>query len=269
MAKVMGDGGRRGWPRRKFLQYGGAATAAAIATAFSGDRSAAQTSNALTIRWLGHTCFFFSGGGLRVLTNPFNTLGCTAGYRAPNVSAELVTISSQLLDEGYVSALPGDPGLLYEPGVFEFKGVQFSGVRTDHDRQGGRRFGNNIVWKWTQAGINIAHLGGIAGPVSIDEKILLGRPDVAIVPVGGGPKAYDAQEAIAAIQTIQPKIVIPSHYRTAAADAEACEIAAVEAFLEQLPASINVQRIGGDSISMRASDLPPQGTAVRVLTYPF
>lgn len=252
--------------RRQVLQYGLVSTGAAIASAIVGRSTAAQAADGLTIQSLGHTCVAFTGAGLRVLSNPFNTLGCTAGYRAPNFTADLVTISSQLLDEGFVSNLPGNPSLLFEPGTFEFKGVQFQGIRTAHDRVGGKRFGNNVVWRWKQAGISVLHLGGIAAPLGVEEKILMGRPDVAIIPVGGGTKAYNPEEAKQAIASLQPKIVIPSQYRTAAAG-EQCDLSEIDAFLN-IMGGYDIKTLNTDSLTVRPENLPPQGTLIRVLSYP-
>lgn len=254
--------------RRQLLRYGGASLLTALALSQTAERSAAQAPGALTVRYFGHSCFLFSGEGARVLTNPFDTLGCTAGYRSPEPEADVVLISSQLLDEGFVNRLPGNPGLLYEPGRFEARGLQFEGIRTPHDRIGGKRFGFNVMWKWQQGGINILHLGGAASPIDLEASILIGRPDLAIVPVGGGPKNYDAIEARAAIARLQPKIVIPSMYRTDAADPAACDLEALDAFLAEM-SDFPTQVLDGDSWTVRPGDLPAEGTAIRVLRYPF
>ncbi|HBE51427.1 MAG TPA: Zn-dependent hydrolase, partial [Cyanobacteria bacterium UBA11369] len=85
--------------RRQLMRYAGAGLVTTFGTAWlSGfDAYQAQTSDTLTIQWLGHTCFLFSGGGKRILVNPFRPIGCTAGYRPPKIETELVLISSQLL----------------------------------------------------------------------------------------------------------------------------------------------------------------------------
>lgn len=255
--------------RRQFLTYGFAATWGTAGLALTAQRVQAQAVAvpSLTIRSLGHTCFLFSGGGRTILSNPFNTLGCTAGYPLPMPTADLVTISSQLLDEGYVSHLPGNPSLLYRAGDFEFEGLRFRGVRTNHDRVGGRRFGDNIAWSWVQGSLRVLHLGGMAGEIELEQQTLLGQPDVAIVPVGGGPKAFDAMEAKAAIERLRPKVVIPSHYRTAAAD-DQCDINPLDGFLEAM-AGYNVKVLTGDSLTLRSADLPQEGTLVRALAYPL
>jgi L-ascorbate metabolism protein UlaG (beta-lactamase superfamily) len=200
--------------------------------------------------------------------NPFRTLGCTQGYRAPKVAADLVLISSQLLDEGAAEGLPGNPRILYEPGVYQVGGIQLQGISLAHDRVGGRRFGSNVAWQWTQSGIKILHLGGAAAPIALEQKILMGSPDLALVPVGGGPKAYDPQEAKQAVNVLNPKVVIPTHFRTQAADGSACEIVTVDDFLGLMD-GMKVRRVNSDTITINSADLPQNEPVIQVLNYNF
>lgn len=256
--------------RRQFMRYARAGLLAAggmgLASGFEAYQ--AQTSGGLSIQWLGHTAFLLTGSGQRVLVNPFRRLGCTAGYRSPNVSADLVLISSQLLDEGAVEEISGNPKLLYQPGAYQVSGLQLQGISIDHDRKGGRRFGTNVAWRWQQGGINVLHLGGAAAPISIEQKILMGRPDVLMIPVGGGPKAYNAQEAKQAVQILNPKVIIPTHYRTAAADSASCDLASVDEFLALMEGA-NIRQVQNDAITIKPGDLPQEGSVVRVLSYRF
>lgn len=256
--------------RRKFVRYAGLT---AFSTTLMGISSLAQstqaqTSGSVNVQWLGHTCFLFSGDGRRILVNPFRAIGCTAGYRTPDVVANLVMISSRLLDEGVVEGLPGNPRIFSEPGVYEFSNMQVQGIATAHDRNQGRRFGTNVVWRWNQGGLNIVHLGGAAAPITVEEQILMGRPDVLLIPVGGGVKAYNPSEAKRATDLLNPKIVIPTHYRTAAADPAACDIEELDAFLDLLGDTPVTQR-PGDSVSLSRASLPETGMKVEVLSYQF
>ena len=255
--------------RRQLIGYAGAGLLTAVGTGFaSGLKADSAPASGVSIQWLGHTCFLFTDAGGKILTNPFQTLGCTAKYRPPKVAVDLVLISSQLLDEGAVQGLPNDPRLIYEPGVYKFKGMQLQGIATDHDRQGGRRFGTNVVWRWTQAGTNILHLGGAAAAITTEQKILMGRPDVLLVPVGGGAKAYTPQEAATAVQSLNPKLVIPTQYRTQAADAATCDIVALDEFLKLMDV-VSVRRSNSDTINVNSADLPKDGTLIQVLSYKF
>ncbi len=254
--------------RRQLIGYAGAGLLTALGTAFGSVKASSAQSSSVSIQWLGHSCFLFSDARGKILVNPFRTLGCTAKYRPPNVTADLVLISSQLLDEGAVEGLPGNPRLIYEPGIYQFNQMQLQGIAINHDRQGGRRFGTNVAWRWTQGGINILHLGGAAAPITIEQKILMGRPDLLLVPVGGGPKAYTPQEAAQAIQNLNPKLVVPTQYRTQAADPGNCDIVALDEFLALMD-GIPVRRSNTDTITIKSTDLPNDNLAIQVLSYKF
>lgn len=251
--------------RRQLLQN---ASAAFVGTLGLGIASSWQTyqaqTGALQITSLGHMCFKFTGSGQTIITNPFDPRGCTQGYGQPSLNgADLVLVSSRLLDEGFIPSDASGVNLLDEPGAYEVNGLNIQGVGMPHDREGGRRFGLNTAWLWTQAGVNVVHLGGAAAPIELEDKILIGRPDVLLVPVGGGPKAYTPDEAAAAIESLQPRVVIPTQFRTSAAGSS-CELEAVEAFLN-LMAGTPVDRVGS-TLTVRPGSLPASGMRIKVLS---
>lgn len=250
--------------RRQLMQYAGAGLLAGVGLSTIDRLPAQAQSGGVTIQYLGHSCFLVTGDGRRILVNPFRPGGCTAGYRAPQVAADLVMISSRLLDEGAIEGLPGSPRVLYEAGVYDFNGLQISGIATPHDDVNGRRFGTNVVWKWTQGGVNLLHLGGAAAPITTEQQILMGRPDVMMVPVGGSPKNFTPEEAQAAIQLLNPKLAIPTQYSTSAADAATCDSVPVDNFLA-LIGGTPVQQVGS-SIAVAPGDLP-DSTQIRVMSY--
>ncbi|XHU95185.1 MAG: MBL fold metallo-hydrolase [cyanobacterium endosymbiont of Rhopalodia gibba] len=253
--------------RRQLLYYAsaGAITATVIPLISNFQLASAEGNGSLLIQYLGHTSFLYIGGGLRILANPFRTIGCTAGYRLPKIEADLVIISSQLWDEGAAENLPGNPKILYEPGVYEIKGLRIQGVGIDHDRKGGKQFGTNVAWRWIQGGLRIVHLGGAAAPIGIEQKILLGTPDIAMIPVGGGPKAYKPNEGKQAMEILKPKVMIPTHYLTEAADIEACDLSPVDKFLE-LVKDMNIRQINDNKLLIKFQDLPKEGTVIRVFS---
>jgi L-ascorbate metabolism protein UlaG (beta-lactamase superfamily) len=95
----------------------------------------------------------------------------------------------------------------------------------------------------------------------------MGRPDVLFIPVGGSAKAYNAQEAKQAITVLNPKLVIPTHYRTQAADTNQCDITPVDDFLT-LMQGVNIRRGNTDSMVINAKSLP-ENTEIQVLSYKF
>ena len=107
--------------RRQLIGYAGAGLVTAVVTNLATQAPVNAQSSGVSIQWLGHTCFLLTNGNVKILINPFRTLGCTTKYRSPNVAADLVLISSQLLDEGAIDKIPGNPKLVYQPGVYEFR----------------------------------------------------------------------------------------------------------------------------------------------------
>ena len=121
-----------------------------------------------------------------------------------------------------------------------------------------------MTWKWSQGGVNLLHLGGAAAPITTEQQILMGRPDVLFVPVGGGPKAFTPEEAQAAVRLLNPKLIVPTQYRTSAADAASCDILPIDNFLS-LMSGTTVQQVG-NSMTVAAGDLP-SSSQIRVMNY--
>lgn len=250
--------------RRQLIQNASAAFIGTLGLGIASNWQAYQAqTGTLNITALGHMCFRFTGSGRTIVTNPFDPRGCTEGLTAPSLSgADLVLISSRLLDEGFIPENVS-VNVLDEPGAYEVNGISVQGVGMPHDREGGRRFGINTAWLWTQAGINIVHLGGAAAPIDLEDKILIGRPDVLLLPVGGGPKAYAASEAADAIASLQPKLVIPTQYRTSAASGS-CDLEALQSFLDVMSGT-PVDRVGS-TLSVGSGSLPASGMRIKVLS---
>lgn len=253
--------------RRQLIRYGGVSIATMLTTGLIPRLPAmAQDSEGVTIQYLGHTCFLFSSSDLKVLVNPYQAAGCTAGYSLPDLQPDVVLISSFLLDEGAVDSVSGNPEILSQRGSHDFGNLKFQGFSLAHDREGGRRFGQNIAWRWTQGGVNILHLGGAAGTLATEDKILLGGADIMLTPVGGGIKAYNPQEARNIVKILNPRMVIPTHYRTAVASPENCDLASVDEFLS-LAGDLEIAQVGSDRFKVKKSYLKNEQTLVRILDY--
>ncbi|AFY29923.1 MBL fold metallo-hydrolase [Cyanobium gracile] len=214
----------------------------------------AQKGGGVSITHLGHSALLIQGGGARVLVNPFQAVGCAAGLPVPRVSADVILASSLLKDEG---AQVASGKFLVKPGSYRLAGLQIEGIAAPHDRVGGRRFGNATLWRWRQGGLDIAHLGGTAGRLGPADRVLLGRPDVLIIGVGGGGKVYTGQEAAEVARELQARRVIPVQYTTGKPPA-GCDQGSVEPFLKAMVGA--TVRRSGRTISV----VPPLGDGVVV-----
>lgn len=193
----------------------------------------------VTITSYGHSALLINGGGQSVLVNPFKAVGCAQGLREPRVKATVILASSELPDEG---ARIASGTFLSRPGSYRVGGLKVEGFAAPHDRIGGRRFGQATIWRWQQAGMSFAHLGGTAAQLSGEDRVLLGRPDVLIIGVGGGAKVYDGAEAAQVVKALNPRRVIPVQYVRGTAP-NGCDQSGVQPFLDAMGGT-EVRRVG-------------------------
>ncbi len=193
----------------------------------------------VSITSYGHSALLVRGGGQSVLVNPFKAVACAAGLKEPRVTASVILASSELPDEG---ARVAKGTFLVKPGSYRVDGLNLEGFSAPHDRIGGRRFGQSTLWRWQQGGLSFAHLGGTAADLSGEDKVLLGRPDVLIIGVGGGGKVYDGNEAAKVVKALNPRRVIPVQYVSGTAPAN-CDQSDVQPFLDAMGGT-TVKRVG-------------------------
>ena len=180
----------------------------------------------------GHSSFLIQGGGNSVLLNPFKAVGCASNLDEPKVvNADFVLASSKLADEGYN---PDDKLMFVEPGIYEFEDLLLNGISVTHDRVGGRRFGMATVWSWEQNDLKIVHMGGAAGKIDTNSKIILSRPDILFISVGGGFKSYNGKEAADIVRLLKPSIVIPVHFLKDDKNNQDCDFSNADLFLENM-----------------------------------
>ena len=205
-----------------------------------GLQASALAGTGVTISSYGQRSLLIQGGGQSVLLNPYRAVGCAAGLGEPRVNAGVILASSELADEGARGVASGR--FLVAPGSYRIGGLVLEGFASPHDRIDGRRFGDSTIWRWQQGGLNFAHLGATAGPLSGADRVLLGRPDVLIIGVGGGSKIFNAEEATAVVKQLNPKRVIPVQYVNGDAP-EGCDQGGVQPFLDAMGGTA-VRRVG-------------------------
>ena len=195
----------------------------------------------LVITSFGYSNFLLQGGGLNIQLNPFKATGCNQNLKEVNdIDVDFIIASSRLDDEGYN---PANKLMFFNPGIFKVKNIILSGISVPHDRLNGRRFGFGTVWNWDQNDFKIVHMAGAAGKISIEDEILLSRPDILFISVGGGLKSYNGLEASKIVLRLQPKIVIPVHYSKEANLIENCDLSTKNEFLKNM-SDYNIRYVG-------------------------
>ena len=197
----------------------------------------------LFLRNFGHGSFLIKGGGNSILINPFKATGCASELEEPkSINSDLILASSNLLDEGYN---PDNKLMFVEPGIYKYDEIILNGITIPHDRLGGRRFGMATVWSWEQNNLKIVHMGGAAGDMDIDSQIILARPDILFISIGGGIKSYDGQEASRIVKLLKPNVVIPVHFARGKKINKECDFSNADLFIENMK-DFKVKYVGKD-----------------------
>jgi L-ascorbate metabolism protein UlaG (beta-lactamase superfamily) len=198
------------------------------------------------IRWLGHACFLItSARGTRILTDPFDE---TVGYVVPAVEADFVTVSHEHFDHNAVGNVKGKPKVVRGAGAHSLGDVSARGIDTFHDGVKGAKRGPNTVFVLNVDGMSVCHLGDLGHVLEPAHLSAIGRVDVLLVPVGG-TYTIDPAAAAKVVEQIDPRVVIPMHYKT---DATSFPIVGVDEFLRKMGGG---RRIGGTTVEITKEDL--------------
>ena len=206
----------------------------------------------MRIKYIAHSCFLIeTADGTRIVTDPYEP-GCYDGavrYQPVTEEADIVLVSHDHPDHNWAGGVPGSPTVISEAGPYSAGGVEFLGVSTYHDTSRGSERGGNIIFRITADGLNLCHLGDLGHILADAEAASLKPVDVLLLPVGGF-FAVGPEESDTLIGALEPKLVIPMHYKTDWVD---FPIAPVEDFLAGRE---GVVRPGGSEADLTAGGLP-------------
>lgn len=164
----------------------------------------------MEINWLGHSCFRIKGAHTTVITDPYSP---NSGYSLGKQTARIITVSHQHPEHSYVSGIAGEPRQVKGPGEYEIGGVMIIGMPTFHDGEKGKTKGKNTIYLIEIDDISVCHLGDLGHTLTAEQAEELGNIDVLLVPVGG-VSTITASAAAEIVRQLEPKIVIPMHYKT-------------------------------------------------------
>jgi L-ascorbate metabolism protein UlaG (beta-lactamase superfamily) len=207
------------------------------------------------ITWLGHACFRIKGSQAIVITDPFPP---DLGYSLGNQSANVVTVSHDHPSHSYVQGIKGEPRVVRRPGEYEIAGVLILGLSTYHDSVKGQTRGKNTIYLMEIDGVAVCHLGDIGHILGDDAIEEMGNVDILLLPVGGA-STIGPSMAAEIIRKVEPKVVIPMHYKTPSIKRD---LEPVENFLKEMGAAAVEPR---SKLNISKSNLPIS-TQVYVLT---
>lgn len=157
----------------------------------------------MKLTWNGHSCFTLETAQGSVVFDPYKD-NYVPGLAPMKLAADLVLCSHNHNDHGAreVVCLSGQDTTL-----------QVDTIATFHDPKQGALRGLNTIHIVTAEGMRLAHLGDLGCELEPEQKELLKDLDVLLIPVGGF-YTIDAKQAHALVQELNPRIVVPMHYRS-------------------------------------------------------
>lgn len=214
----------------------------------------------MLITYLGHSCFKLQDktgpDGMAVITDPFNK---NIGLKEPHFEADIVTVSHAHDDHNNVGVIRGNPFIIDTAGEYDVKGVSVIGVDSYHDNQEGKERGKNIIYRLDIDDLLVVHLGGL-GQNALDTKQLekLEGTDILLIPVGG-KVTINAKEAVEIIAQIEPRIVIPMHYKLKETK---LDIDGIDKFIKEFGVKPRYE----EKLKVSKKDLPQEETELVVLS---
>lgn len=184
----------------------------------------------MDITYLGHSCFRIRGNQAIVITDPFPP---NIGYTLGKQTADIVTVSHNDPSHSYSQGITG-AHTIKGPGEYEIAGVLVLGVASYHDGVKGQSKGKNTIYLFEVDGVNICHLGDIGHLLTDEELEELGSIDILMAPVGG-VSTINANMAAQIVRKVEPKIVIPMHYKTAKTKRD---LEPVDSFLKEMAVTL-------------------------------
>jgi L-ascorbate metabolism protein UlaG (beta-lactamase superfamily) len=214
------------------------------------------------VEWFGQSAFALKTPDAGIFIDPFGDMSALAGrgmqFEYPAIQTDdvtLILVTHEHLDHNGVEAIPGNPPILRSTaGQLDSSIGQIVAVASEHDEQAGTQRGPNTIFVFDFDGIRVAHFGDFGqSELRPEQAAAVGEVDLVFLPVGGGP-TIGAAGAMAIVERLDPKWVVPMHYRTHRIGF----LEDAEEFLALMP---NVERL--QAPSFQTSDLPADGcTAV-------
>jgi len=217
----------------------------------------------MNIQYYGHSCFKITakpaGRGqedVNVFIDPFDK---ATGLRPPQGQADLVLVTHQHHDHNNVEALKGYPVVVDIPGEYSVKGINIVGIDSFHDEKSGQERGKNTMYVLEVENMKICHLGDLGCDLTEKQMGEIDGVDILMVPIGG-KYTIDAKKAIEIIRKLEPKTVIPMHYKI---NGSTVDVSDEKEFCNEIG---NCSNIKTSKLSIKKKDLDDKQMEVVVMS---
>ncbi len=171
----------------------------------------------MNITWYGQSCFKIttqskkkSRESVSLVVDPFSE---KIGLKLPKMEADIVLITHSHDDHSNKDFFKKETFVIDSPGEYELRDIFIEGISSFHDKEKGKERGLNTIYTIETEEIRICHMGDFGQEELEDDQLKkIGEIDILMLPVGG-VYTINGQEAKKIISQIEPRIVIPMHYK--------------------------------------------------------
>ena len=204
----------------------------------------------MQIQYFGLSSFKITTKEATVITDPFHK---DSGLASPRGVADIIILADK--HKRLYSATSGISGEHFDvtdPGEYDIKGVTITGIPLKQEDHFTTVF---LIESEDMRILNLTHIKEFN--MKEDEVEALGEIDILVLPVGGNT-VLSASAAYKVVNEIDPKIVIPSHYKMPSL------------ILDLDPLDKFIKEMGGkkeemEKLTVKKKDLMEEGTKVVVL----
>ncbi|MGI9454971.1 MAG: MBL fold metallo-hydrolase [Aeoliella sp.] len=249
--------------------------------------SRADPGKPVAVRWWGQGMVSIETyWNQTVVIDPYND---NIGYTVPDIDGDLVLVTHEHSDHNNVKAVGGEPEIIrgLSPdgqaraidGVFDRMpnnakpmwyerssatnvsghAIKVTSIPSWHDDEQGAKRGANAMFVIDVDGMRIVHCGDLGqNELSAVQVKAMGKVDVLCIPVGG-VYTIDGNQAAAIIDQVEPRIVVPIHYKT---DTLTIDLHNLDPFIDAIGDEKTVERVDGNTLAVAAAD---DGATARVV----
>ncbi len=221
----------------------------------------------MTIKWFGQSFFKITvknqkNENITIAIDPY---GKGYGLKVPTkFGADIALVTHDHGDHNNLEIIKGtqlspEPFIISGPGEYEVKGIMIYGIPAYHDDQQGAERGENTIYLINAENMWFAHLGDL-GQKSLTAEQLEQLEDIDLVFIPtGGTFTINAKEASSIISQIEPRVIIPMHYKIPQLN---LKLDNVDKFIKE----IGIKPETTDKLNIKSKDLPQENTRLFVLS---
>lgn len=206
----------------------------------------------MIITYLGHEAFKVQFGNLVVAINPPSK---NSQFKVNKFGSDIVlqtTLHEDMAGGRDMAYGDKEPFIISGPGEYETNGIFIHGIQGESAYDGEKR--TNTIYSFTVDGINTLFLGAQNGPLPSAISDIIDTVDLLFIPIGGDG-VYDPKEAYKTAMNLEPKLIIPMHFKSEKDDT-------LKAFLKE--AGVQVAPV--DKLTIKRKDIESFEGEITVLS---